>query len=262
MTSLKQRHSRYFILMLFMLASLTGCRPLWYTQEPAWMVDGEAITALTIEYANELQHARRLHFDDAVVFFKPYGQAVDRVRLKFSSQDVMELREARELLVDVAEGLINRLNDSVFVGYEPLNSNNVEIYITFESYLGLYVDKLYIHRIVLEEGMSYFHAFDLTNEFNIWERDVECWHQRVEPYYKTLQFVTYQRIADINYELAHPKKKPLFNNAMFVGFADEREQAGKEEQAYSGAPDGSVLPYGPNSEGGLFGEGDRGFLVH
>lgn len=258
MTPSKHRQSRYFILMLFMLTALTGCRPWWYNPEPAWMVDGEAITALTIEYANDLQHLRRLHFDDAVVFYTPHGQAVDRVRLKFSSQDVMELREARELLVDVTEGLLDRLNDSVFVGYEPLNANNIEIYITFESYLGYYVDKLYIHRIVLEEGMSYFYAFDVTNEFNIWERDVECWHHRVEPYFKTLQFVTYQRLANKNYELQHPKKKPLFSNAMFVGFNNEQEEAGKEEKAYSGAPDGSVLPYGPNSEGWLFNDNSYG----
>lgn len=177
-------------------------------------INNEDVMRVVLEFANDLKHDKHLHLEDSRVFYGNYGNYIDKIRLKFITQNILEMCEAREFLVDVAEGYLDRLNEDPVLGpliaAYPIGPENLEIYICFESYHIRYVDKRYIVWTVLEDGMAYYYAGDLINEFNIWDRDAECWHHREEPYYKSVQIVNINREAERMYQERHPKPGSLF----------------------------------------------------
>lgn len=159
-------------------------------------VDEQEATKVMMFFANEMFHKKHLKLQDSKVFIK--DGSISRFRLEFISQDLLTLCEARELLVDVTEGIKDRVvNDEFLAGYLPIgfDASNIEIFINLESYWGLYGDPMYIGWIILQEGMSYFYAFDLKDH----HFQFTCWHSHVEPFYKSHQIVTFQREAEKQY---------------------------------------------------------------
>lgn len=207
-------------LLIALLMGMTGCQQRTYVQKPT-PIDTENVMQVVIPYAVNLEHEKQLRLEDSSVAYGRGGLSIQNLRLNFISQSILELREARELIVDVTEGLVDGLNNNPelmdFFVENPLTSKNLEICIKFESYLGLYVDKAYIHWIMLQNDNSYFYAFDLTNEFNLWNLSAECWHQRVEPYFKSRQIVNISRLAEQDYQQAHPKPQSLLTNERYEG---------------------------------------------
>ncbi len=187
--------------------NLAGCY-VRKIEKPLPGIDNETVMWVVLPYAIELQHDKKLHLEESVAYYGGDGNYIEKMKLSFTSQSILELREARDLLVDVADGLIDSLNNDPELGplisTYPLSTDNLDICIKFESYHGLYVDKAYVHWMTLQEGRSFFYAFDLTNEFHIWDIGAECWHERVEPFYKSRQIVTIQRAAEASYKERHP----------------------------------------------------------
>lgn len=133
------------------------------------------------------------------------GEDRDVIHIEFSSQDILELCQARQLLVDVVEGLLERVNASPLaqaLSPEPFTADNLEIYIDFQSFFGLYVDPFYIGWAAVIEGMSYFYAFDLKDGM------LDTWHTVYEPYSQSKMFATYQRAAEEEYKKKHPMTRP------------------------------------------------------
>ncbi len=205
-----------------MTISITGCR----SQVEDISLPGlnnEMIMQVVLPYAITLQHDKKLRFEESSVTYGGQGTYIEKLRIYFSSQSILELREARGLLVDVVEGLLDNLNnDSILAGY-PISSENLDICIKFESFLGFYVDPLYIHWITLQDNTSFFYAFDLTNEFSrkpllsAYDAQSECWHDRVEPYYMSSQIVAIERAAEQGYKDMHPQPKSLFSTDRYNG---------------------------------------------
>jgi hypothetical protein len=220
MSSLKYRPVFTLILVIATSFKLTSCRsPQQIEILPG--IDNELVMSVVLPYAINLQHDMKLKLEESTVHYGGNGTYIAGMCLSFTSQSILELREARGMLVDIAEGLLESVNTDpelgpLVSGY-PLSSNDIEICIKFQSYFGLYVDKAYIHWMVLQDGRSYFYAFDLTNEFNIWDRDCECWHERVEPYYKSRQIIMIERAAEKAYQEKHPKPKSLFSSDRYQG---------------------------------------------
>lgn len=204
-----------FLLALFISLNFSSCY-VSKTKPPLPGIDNETVMWVVLPYALELQHEKKLHLEESVAYYGGDGNYIEKMRLNFTSQSILELREARELLVDVADGLIDSLNNDPELGplisTYPLSTDNLEICIRFESYHGLYVDKAYVHSIQLQEGRSFFYAFDLTNEFHIWDIGCECWHERTEPFYKSRQIVTIQRAAEASYKARHPDPLSVLTN--------------------------------------------------
>lgn len=199
-------------LVLCAVIFLSGCvREL---ERPGPGINNEEVMRVVLDYANDLKHDKHLNLEDSTVYYGNYGNYIEKIRLKFVTQNILEMCEARELLVDVAEGYLDRLNEDPVLGpliaSYPILAENLEIYICFESYLVRYVDKRYIAWVVLEEGLAYYYAGTITNEFDIWDRDSENWHQRVEPYSKSVQIVAINREAEKMYQERHPKPGSLF----------------------------------------------------
>ena len=209
-----------FLLVAVASISLSGCYVNKREQiGPA--IDTETVMEIIIPYAVDLEHEKQLRLEDSSISYSKGNVTIQKIRLHFISQSILELREARELIVDITEGLIDNLNNDPFLGdylvHNQLSSANFEICIKFESYLGLYLDKMYIHWIMLQNDYSHFYAFDLTNEFNLWNVNSECWHQCVEPYFKSRQIVDIRRAAEKHYQDTHQKPKSLLSNERYEG---------------------------------------------
>lgn len=191
------------ILLLLSIAALfTGCvkKVVHYGWEEK--IDEYSFSNIVLTYAVELQKEKNLKLEDSQVYYK---DAVDRIDLVFSTQSILEVKEARELLVDVVEGFLERLENDTNVFSQlsdSFSASNLEIHINLESYWPLYGDPFYVGWIVLENGMAWYYAADLKNFYQ------DFWHVRCEPYYKSLEFVTIERAAYKDYELKHKPPEP------------------------------------------------------
>lgn len=176
-------------------------KPL-YNERVRVFENTDDVAQLIWSYATELKYEKRLRLEHSCVIA---GEDYSKIRIQFSSQDILELCEARQLLVDVVEGLLARVNESD-VGLElepyPLSADYLEIYIDFQSFYGEYLDPFYIGWVALEDGFSYFYAFDLKN------KKLDTWSTHYEPYFQSRSFALFQRAAEEQYKQAHPKNKP------------------------------------------------------
>lgn len=191
--------------ILMLVLAFTSCRRLPpnevdYKDRVLMQFDTDEFSQVVWDYVTELKYDRRLHLENAMVCFDGHS----KLRLQFSTQLIIEMCEARELLVDVAEGLLDKINHNKGVASlldpYPLTADQLEIYIDFQSYYGLYADPFYIGWVVLEDGMAYYYAFTLKNT------KLNSWEVRSEPYFKSRSFVFFEREAEKKYKEAHPVK--------------------------------------------------------
>lgn len=154
-------------------------------------VDSPEIVHVIQQYLAYLRHEKHLRLEDSGVYYNTY---VNSIRMEFICQDVMEVREARFLLVDLVEGLLAELNKNPVLAPEfityPLTPDKLEIYISFESYLGMYVDPYYVGWVMLEEGTAHYYAFDTKHP------GLNSWNYRVEPYDKSRELTIFEREAE------------------------------------------------------------------
>lgn len=182
---------RYFLLTFVLL---TGCSSYYANW---WEVENEPIepeiycfSDVIIPYAVELAHTKRLRFEDARIY---YDDFVARFRVVFTTQHILELCPTRELLVDVVEGLLIRLNghpkaEAAF-GHYPITATDLEIYFDYESYFVEYVDPTYIAWVYLHDGIVRYYSGVIKD----WHKDF--WNERIETYSQSFEFVQLERLA-------------------------------------------------------------------
>lgn len=199
------RYLYYVLISLTLLLASSGCHLKWcYYGVGEWeqKIDGPEITHAIQHYLAYLKHVKRLRLEDSSVY---YRDTIHTVRMEFISMDVIELCEARELLVDVVEGLLYELNRNPilapqFIDY-PLSSAHLEIFIRFESF-EQYVDPFYVGWVSLEDDIVTFYAWVLNEDGrNIWD-------YRVEPYFKSREFVLYGREAEALFRTSCEQEYP------------------------------------------------------
>ncbi len=210
--------SRFILIVLF-FTLLSGCLSKYHKDDPwvgdgQWVkkIDGPEIVHALQHFLPYLRHAKHLRLEDSKVY---YDDTINAIHMEFLSQDVLEIREARMILVDLVEGLLAELNRNPILGAEfiqyPLNEGNLEIYINFESFHGLFVDPYYVSYIKLEDGEAKFYAFD--NKYN----GVNLWDYRIEPYFKSREFVIFERESEkmfkevVEIETSRPLKEQYFS---------------------------------------------------
>jgi hypothetical protein len=123
-----------------------------------------------------------------------YNNSINSIRMEFICMDLLEVREARMLLVDLVEGLLTELNQNPILGPEfityPLSPGQLEIYIDMQSYYGIYIDPYYVGWIKLEKDTAYYYAFDQKID------GLNYWDYRIEPYSKSRELVVQERAAE------------------------------------------------------------------
>lgn len=209
---MKGKVMKYIYLFLMLLACY-GCAPekTMYQDRVLAQMNTEDLSKIIWDFTIEAEHTKRLRLSNS------YVAAADNntfIRFQFTSQALLEVGPARQLLVDLVEGFLEKLNKAP-VAKElmpyPFDAYHLEIYVYFESFHGVYVDPFYIGWIALERGTSYFYAFDLQN------RELDYWHSRIEPYEKSRSFVQFEREAERRYESEHPKGGSQFMRERFGG---------------------------------------------
>lgn len=170
----------------------------------------EEMTMIVQEVAVELKYDKRLRLEDAKTFF---NDGIHTIQINFTSQDLKDMCEARELIVDVTEKLLAKLNQDIILGPEysnfPLRPENLEIYITFESYYGRYVDPYYVAWIGLEDGIVLYETFSLK------DNNKDCWSARRESYCTSREIVVYERQAEKKYRDNNREKRDIFGGRRF-----------------------------------------------
>jgi len=170
----------------------------------------EEMTSVVQEVAVELKYEKRLRLEDAKTYF---NDGIHTVQINFSSQDLVDMCEARELIVDVVEKLLAKLNQDIILGPEfsnyPFRADNLEIYINFESYYGRFVDPYYITWIGLEDGDVLYETFSLK------DNNRNCWAARRESYCTSREIVVYQRQAEKKYRDNNREKRDIFGGRRF-----------------------------------------------
>lgn len=212
----------YKLLKLFsipILCCLTACAtgPWFDTDSEGWPIppgiediNSAEMTKVIQDLSVEFKHGRHLELQHAKTFF---NSGIHTVQLEFVSQDIVEICEARAIIVDLTESFLAKLNQDPLLGTEfsnyPFRSSNLEIYITFESYFGRYVDPYYIHWVGLEDDEVTFYTFDVDDKTKM------CWHKRIEAYETVREIVLYQREAEKLYRETHAPKTAIFGNQRY-----------------------------------------------
>lgn len=177
--------------------------PTMYDERVMTQFGTEDLTKIVYEFTTALRHERRLILEESYVAM---GPEETHLRLEFISQDLLEVREARYLLVDIVEGLLEWINhDEVAQKLRPypFTADQLEIYVDFQCFYGLYVDPNYVGWMVLEKGTSFFYAFSVKD----WDKDFldrDFWNKRIEPYAKSRSFAMAEREAESKYRVYHP----------------------------------------------------------
>lgn len=202
--------------LFIVLICLTSCSylPQWMAPFPPWQsvpkdppaIHTEEATRIVQEFAVDMEHKKKLHLERSKTCFNENG--ITAVQMEFISQDLIELCEARKLIVDMTEDLLERLNQDTILGPEfasfPFRPENLELYITYESYFGKYIDLIYIHWIGLEDGTVSFYTWELEYDAN------QCWHCKKEAYATSREIVVYQREAEQKYQETHEPVQSVF----------------------------------------------------
>lgn len=206
-----------FIFLLLLASALTSCSlvPDWIAPTPPWeripkappVIHTEESTSVVQRFAVEMAHVNNLHLERAKTCYDDDG--ITTIQMEFITQDLIELCEARELIVDMTEDFLAKLNQDTILGPEfstfPLRPENLEIYIVYESYFGKYIDPRYIYWISLEGGTVTFYTWELEYDDN------RCWKCKREAYGTSREIVVYQRAAEEEYKDMNPPKKSAFN---------------------------------------------------
>lgn len=201
---------RRFLALFVMLMALTACEgpQIWRPHPPIVRdYDSDAFTSVTLHQAARLAHKYRWYLEDSWIYYDKFD-VVSRIRLQYRTQNILELQEARALLVDLVEDFMDNLQanpDTESFLAPGFSVDNLLIYVDFQSYWGLYGDPQYIGWMVLENGMVYYYDFDVKNIY------VDYWYSRCESYNKSKEIVRLERISEQDYleSLPPPKKTSL-----------------------------------------------------
>lgn len=206
-----------FGILLLCLSSCSTYRFPLFSDPEGWPsphaiqdIHSEEVTSIVQEIAVEFWHSHFFRLEHAKTCF---DVGIHTIQLEFVTQDIVEMCEAREHIVDLTEMFLAKLNQNPLLSREfasyPFRSENLEIYITYETYFGRYVDPYYIHWIGLEDDIVTFYIFDVD------DLNKCCWHYRTEPYSTVREIVLYKREAEKRYDELHPPNTAVFGSQRY-----------------------------------------------
>ncbi len=198
---------RCFLSACFLLIILTACHgPLLWRPAPPIVrdYDSSAFTSVTLHQAARWGHKYRWYLEDGWMAYDRFG-VVNGIRLQYRTQNILELQEARARLVDFVEEFMENLlanPDTASTLAEGFSTDNLLIYVDFQTYWGIYGDPMYIGWMVLEDGMVYYYNFDVKLNY-----EVDYWYSRCESFYKSQEIVHLERISEEDYQDTLPPAK-------------------------------------------------------
>lgn len=258
---------RKFFTLACLFILLTACEgPHLFRRSPPIVrdYDSDAFTRVAVMQATRLSHEWRWYMEDAWIRYDDFG-TVNHICLKYRTQNLLELQEARGKIVDFVEELMEGLQNNPITSAHmnpDFSPADLEIHVDFQSYYGYYVDPLYIGCMVLEDGMVYYYDFNTKN------RNVDFWNSRIETFAKSQEVVHVERESedlyrstfmvpaesqdntqtiDLGYQRTKdlPKSNPLSNPGNKLPVAPATASPPLSRTAPAGSPSsGSAAPFG------------------
>lgn len=193
-----------YVISFILIIVLASCQPTITPLGP-WVkkIDSEEASRLVLNFSAKAKQEHHVELEDSRVV---YDDTIKKFYLEYSSQRLLNLYEARLMIVEMVEEFLYRLNNHTVLSFElqrfPFTADDVEVKINFESYFGRYVDELYIGLIWLKCGCVHFYAFDIKDEHG----QIDWSHDRFEPYFKSRELAYLKKEADAPfYEGHYPK---------------------------------------------------------
>jgi hypothetical protein len=123
-----------------------------------------------------------------------YDHGIYGLNLYFSSMDLVDLCDARYLLVDIVDTYTRMFNDNYLLSGElklrPMLPEDLNIVITFESFFGAYVDEQYLNQIRMYKGCVTYYDFEAFDPLT------DVFHRHSEAYNNTRLIVAAQMRAN------------------------------------------------------------------
>lgn len=195
-----------FPLLVILMIALTSCNISYsrFCKKPIVRdYESDAFTRVSIFQANSVAHKWRWYLEDGWILYDSTG-LVKGIKLRYRTQNILELQQARAKLVDFVEEFMTHLeSDPEALGNlsPDFTVDNLNVYVDFQSYWGMYGDPMYIGWMVLENGMAYYYNFDVKL------REIDYWYSRIESYAKSKEVVRLEREAEENYKLNFSEAK-------------------------------------------------------
>ena len=203
-----------FLCFVTMLCSCLRVGEVWVQK-----IDAEEAMRTVLLYATKLEHDERLYLEDSFVV---YDDFIYKFHLEFITQKVLDVKEAREMLVDTVEGFLARVNDSPEMQRQifeiPFTADNVNVCIYPETFYGKYVDERRVGWIILRNGIATFYAWDT------FDKSKDFWHSRSEYYWQSRNIVKFQREGEELYEaMKGPRKKRALADEQYLPKEDNKQ---------------------------------------
>ena len=171
-------------------------------------IDSEELSKIVISFSAKMKIDKHLELEDS---WAAYDDYIKKLCLQYSSQRLLTVYDARLLMVELVEELLDRLNNNTIIGFElehfPFTADDLDVKINFESFYGRYIDQLYVGLTWLQCGCVHFYAFDRKNQRIDWSND------RFEPYTKSRELALIKREVDLPFVEVRPDP-----NGGFGGF--------------------------------------------
>jgi len=201
---------RFFTIFLVavMTCLIQGCTPTVKVTGPLIKkIDAEELSRLVINFSTKMKIEKHLELEDS---WAAYDDYIDKICLRYSSQRLLTVYDARLLMVELVEEFLYRLNNHTVLSFEldhfPFTADDLDVRINFESFAGVFIDNQYVGLTWLQAGCVHYYAF---NRKNI---DIDWSHQRFEPYFKSKELALLKRQADLPFiekrDVEKPPKKP------------------------------------------------------
>ncbi len=188
----------FSILVMFIAAILTSCQPTVIESGPfVKKIDSEELSHIIINFSVKMKIDKHLELEDS---WAGYNDYILKLCLRYSSQRLLTLYDARLLIVEAVEELLYRLNNNTIIGFElahfPFTAEDLDLKINFESFYGRYIDELYIGLAWLQAGCVHFYAFDRKDASL---NGIDWDHHHFEPYSKSKELALIKKMADLPY---------------------------------------------------------------
>lgn len=199
------------IVWMFLAAVLVSCQHKEKEEDsgPVMIkkIDSEELSRIVINFSVKMKIDKHLELEDSWAAYDEDG--VFKVCLRYSSQRLLTLYDARLLLVEVVDEFLYRLNNNTIVGFEldhfPFTAKDLDVRLNFESYYGRYIDELYIGMAWLQCGCAHYYAYDRKNPSL---NGIDWDHHRFEPYSKSRELALIKKMADLPYIDTRPNPNP------------------------------------------------------
>ncbi|MDP1880397.1 MAG: hypothetical protein Q8K60_05610 [Parachlamydiaceae bacterium] len=187
--------SRFRIVFLLMTIILMGCKPKIVGEGP-WLkkIDSEELSKIVINFSVLMKIEKHLELEDS---WAGYDDYITQIVLRYSSQRLLTVYDARQVMVELVEEFLSRINNNSIISFElnryPFTYKDLDVKINFESYFGRYIDELYVGTAWLHNGCLLFYAFD-RKDMSL--NGIDWDHTRFEPYTKSRELAILKREAE------------------------------------------------------------------